>query len=160
MTSAGTRPGVTGTAPNLVRQTTHQTTSTKTCPTCCTAKPFEAFAIDRTRRGGRRSICAECRADYDCLTHYRRRCRAHGVDQVVKPFTRRQLIELKGDRCFYCADGAFEHIDHVIPVAAGGHHVIENVAPSCASCNGRKGQGPDLSKIRDYRLLNAIAGVS
>lgn len=42
--------------------------------------------------------------------------------------------------CFYCGiecAGKF-HVDHYIPLAAGGEHDIHNLRIACASCNQRK----------------------
>ena len=30
------------------------------------------------------------------------------------------------------------HRDHVVPVALGGPHIIENIVPACRSCNASK----------------------
>lgn len=64
------------------------------------------------------------------------RARKFGFGPVVESFTVAEMIEHwgNGERCIYC-DGPFEEMDHVIPVGLGGHHVISNVAPSCAPCN-------------------------
>lgn len=40
-------------------------------------------------------------------------------------------------RCFYCDDLATT-IDHAIPLARGGQHVIGNLLPACVSCNSQK----------------------
>jgi hypothetical protein len=153
MTSGGIRPASDGTDPNLVSRTDHQPTVTRTCTKCSIEQPVEAFAKDQSRPTGRRSICAECRADYDREADYRRRSRKHGHQPVVVPFTRRQVVELYGDRCIYCETGPFEHIDHVQPVAAGGHHTVENAVPSCAACNRRKRHDVDKLLIHVCRLL-------
>lgn len=66
---------------------------------------------------------------------YRVRCRQFGIESVVEDFTKADVIYTYGDRCFYCREGAFEHLDHDIPVSKGGPHTLENVRPSCADCN-------------------------
>lgn len=45
-----------------------------------------------------------------------------------------------GYACRYCgtADGPF-HLDHVIPVSAGGLSTLENLVTACVPCNLRKG---------------------
>jgi HNH endonuclease len=69
---------------------------------------------------------------------------------------RRQVIERAGNRCEYCGlaqtgqEAAF-HIDHVVPVTAGGSTNLENLALACVSCSLRKGarllaQDPDTSE--------------
>jgi hypothetical protein len=56
---------------------------------------------------------------------------------------RRLVIQRAVGRCEYCglsqeAQEATFHIDHVIPVAAGGQTVEENLALACVSCSLRK----------------------
>lgn len=69
---------------------------------------------------------------------YEWRARHYGFEPVAEAFDRDDLIGLYGDACVYCG-GAFEEIDHVIPVKAGGPHTLANVRPSCADCNRSKG---------------------
>lgn len=89
----------------------------------------------------------ECMAEYGARyraanphinreTGYVYRARKFGFEPVVESFTVAEMIAHwgNGERCIYC-DGPFEEMDHVIPVGLGGHHVISNVAPSCAPCN-------------------------
>lgn len=52
-----------------------------------------------------------------------------------------QLIEQYGSACFYCKrelEYADITLDHYIPRAAGGPDKIENLRPSCFSCNNAK----------------------
>jgi len=48
-------------------------------------------------------------------------------------------MDLYGNKCAYCPNGLFEHVEHVIPLAQGGTHWPANLRPSCAPCNYRKG---------------------
>lgn len=82
---------------------------------------------------------------------YRHRCREFGLIPVVEPFTRDDVVSRYGDTCYYCADGPFEHLDHHVPVAAGGAHTIENVRPACAPCNLRKRNSTDQELINSKR---------
>ncbi len=57
---------------------------------------------------------------------------------------RTPVIERSGGRCEYCrlsqiGQEATFHIDHVMPVSAGGESVIDNLALACVSCSLRKG---------------------
>jgi hypothetical protein len=131
MTTKEIRPGANGTDQMVCRTDTNPT-STRVCIKCSREKPLTAFAVDRSKRDGRRNVCAECRANYDSVADYRRRSRTHGHEPVVVPFTRTQLLERYGNRCFYCSTGLFETTDHVLCVAAGGHHTPDNVVPCCA----------------------------
>lgn len=66
------------------------------------------------------------------------RAKRCGVEPVVERFTRAEVIDTYGDRCAYCKVGGFEQLDHYVPVAAGGAHVLANVRPTCESCNHKK----------------------
>lgn len=44
---------------------------------------------------------------------------------------------LKRDPCSYCG-APCEHIDHIVPVDAGGMLTIDNITAACAACNLRK----------------------
>ena len=134
----------------MVCRTDTNPTSTRVCIKCSGEKPFTAFAVDRSKRDGRRNMCAECRADYDCERSYRSRCGEHGHVPVVEPFTRRQIVERYGDRCYYCQKGAFETVDHVLCVRVGGHHTLDNAVPCCFRCNRQKRWDIDELLIRRF----------
>ena len=56
---------------------------------------------------------------------------------------RRLVIQRATGRCEYCGlsqegQEATFHIDHVVPVVAGGQTVAENLALACVSCSLRK----------------------
>jgi len=56
---------------------------------------------------------------------------------------RRTVIQRAGDRCEYCClsqvgQAATFHIDHVIPIVAGGETQLDNLALACVSCSLRK----------------------
>ncbi|HEY9612077.1 HNH endonuclease signature motif containing protein, partial [Allocoleopsis sp.] len=56
---------------------------------------------------------------------------------------RRLVIQRAGERCEYCRlsqagqEAAF-HIDHIIPIVAGGATTADNLALACVSCSLRK----------------------
>jgi 5-methylcytosine-specific restriction endonuclease McrA len=67
-----------------------------------------------------------------------RRARMRGVQSVS--FTLEQLearIAAFGGLCWMCG-GAYEHLDHVKPVKAGGPHMLSNIRPACGPCNMSK----------------------
>ncbi|MCG5056772.1 MAG: HNH endonuclease [Limnoraphis sp. WC205] len=62
---------------------------------------------------------------------------------------RRLVIQRSKNRCEYCTISqigqvATFHIDHVIPVVAGGKTTVENLALACVSCSLRKGARQQL----------------
>jgi HNH endonuclease len=66
------------------------------------------------------------------------------LTSYIPTFLRRLVIRRARGRCEYCRlsqDGqeATFHIDHIIPVVAGGKTVAENLALACVSCSLRKG---------------------
>jgi 5-methylcytosine-specific restriction endonuclease McrA len=50
----------------------------------------------------------------------------------------RQLIEDYCYCCAYCGKKAKPTMDHIVPIAKGGTHSIENIVPACQSCNSSK----------------------
>lgn len=57
---------------------------------------------------------------------------------------RRLVIQRADNRCEYCrisqiGQVATFHIDHIVPVVAGGETTAENLALACVSCSLRKG---------------------
>jgi 5-methylcytosine-specific restriction endonuclease McrA len=49
--------------------------------------------------------------------------------------------ELPTGPCAYCG-GVADGWDHVVPLARGGSHTVDNLAPCCQPCNLRKGPRP------------------
>lgn len=71
---------------------------------------------------------------------YVQRARSYGLEPVSVRVSRAEIVAAYGDACTYCR-GPFEEIDHVVPVALGGAHVLANLRPSCTRCNRREGAG-------------------
>lgn len=72
----------------------------------------------------------------------RSRAKAHSRQRLgtLSPTQIRQQLERQRERCFYCRahlNGKY-HMDHVIPISAGGLTVPENMVASCPTCNLRK----------------------
>jgi 5-methylcytosine-specific restriction endonuclease McrA len=77
---------------------------------------------------------------------------------------KRLLVWLKTKgRCSYCgidllvaAEGKNTFcIDHLVPLSVGGRNNIENLAPSCRSCNSVKGT-KTLEEFRFYKWQKQI----
>jgi hypothetical protein len=135
------------------------------CRTCGKGKPLSEMAPDRYAKSGYRSQCRECRKIYDHrrgsdyrLEHreigwaksHRSRSRRYGLPLVTELVTSDQVIAQWGNWCYYC-EGQFEVVDHRIPVAAGGHHTVQNVVPCCSLCNQKKRWQSDERMIRAFR---------
>jgi 5-methylcytosine-specific restriction endonuclease McrA len=68
-----------------------------------------------------------------------RRARING-GAIVK-FTAAQLrarLSMYGGKCWMCGKPG-KQVDHVIPLAKGGPHVLANLRPACGKCNRIKG---------------------
>jgi len=59
-----------------------------------------------------------------------------------------ELLNQYNHKCFYCnievKKGINLHLDHKIPLSRNGEHSINNLAPSCKTCNLKKGTKTDL----------------
>lgn len=157
-------PGNTGNvvSPVIVREGVRG----RACVKCLDWKPLEKFARHATSAEGRRNICTKCegRAAYAnnrerCIAtvrKYRRdhpdRTRVHQVNAGARRRMRagphhgrhgltvddlRMLRVVYGDCCVYCGESAAT-IDHVVPLARGGEHVVGNLVPACSDCNRSK----------------------
>jgi 5-methylcytosine-specific restriction endonuclease McrA len=144
------------------------------------------MAPDSRATDGRRSVCKECRETYDreryrakrdrilgqqrgyrqtnrgvrWLADYQRRARRYGFDPVGEVVTPEAIIEHWGDRCFYNSEHPFEQADHFIAVAAGGHHVLDNLVPCCQRCNAKKRWEIDEAAIRLSRSTRVATAIS
>lgn len=63
--------------------------------------------------------------------------------RLMSPELRRMIMERDNYTCQICGkympDEVGLHIDHIIPVAAGGKSAASNLQVLCSKCNGRKG---------------------
>ena len=55
----------------------------------------------------------------------------------------RQVRERADYRCEYCQasewlTGQQHEVDHIFPIALGGHTILDNLALACSTCNGHK----------------------
>ena len=50
--------------------------------------------------------------------------------------------------CAYCMERHFEHLEHFIPIDAGGGTTVDNCVPACGRCNYSKGSDdPDSPQL-------------
>ena len=54
----------------------------------------------------------------------------------------RELVDCYDNRCVYCGFEKPLTVDHVDSISNGGLHHIDNILPSCQSCNSSKGTKP------------------
>ena len=89
------------------------------------------------------------------LASVRRRTKKHGLIHNLSEQEWLHILEYFGHRCAYCfqksppyhSRSGTHHklaMDHVVPVASGGHTVPDNIVPACQSCNASKSDLPLL----------------
>lgn len=63
------------------------------------------------------------------------------VEVITPDLLKEHWIEnnIDPEKCFYCEEGLYEHLEHCVPLSRGGTHTKDNLVPSCASCNLSKG---------------------
>ena len=69
---------------------------------------------------------------------HRRRARVKNAPGAFNADQIKQVVSLFGGKCAYCG-GAYEAIDHVVPLSRGGTNYIANIRPCCTTCNSSKG---------------------
>jgi len=72
---------------------------------------------------------------------------------------RRLVIQRADNRCEYCGISqigqvATFHIDHIVPVVAGGETIAENLALACVSCSLRKGARQSLEDSKTGEVVS------
>jgi hypothetical protein len=72
---------------------------------------------------------------------------------------RRLVVQQADNRCEYCGISqigqvATFHIDHVVPVVAGGETITENLALACVSCSLRKGARQVLEDSKTGEIVS------
>jgi hypothetical protein len=73
----------------------------------------------------------------------KRDARKHGVEATLTAAEWRETLVIFDGRCAYCLrTTARPQQDHVIAIARGGGHTMDNVVPACGPCNGRKRDHP------------------
>lgn len=80
---------------------------------------------------------------------------------MIPAFLRRFVIQRAGHRCEYCGISqagqvATFHIDHIIPVVAGGATSAENLALACVSCSLRKGAKQELKDLETGEVVSVF----
>lgn len=113
--------------------------------TCLCGLP--AFVRGECRNCYRRRVYVESGDEARLLA---RAYRARKRSAVTIPFTSEQLaqrVTYYGDRCWLCGTPEWTDIDHVKPLAKGGPHMLSNLRPACASCNGAKSDKWPLTAV-------------
>lgn len=86
----------------------------------------------------------ENRSQYQANQRVAQRCRRKRIKKVDDgTVTPSSIKEIWTGNCYICGDSILwddpeSHLDHVIPISAGGIHTISNVKWSCGTCNRKK----------------------
>ena len=114
------------------------------CAVC--GKPF---VIRPTARGLRKTCGGDCAAIHrDRLAAARKRNREHARRTTLSDITTQQEMEMRrrARRCAMCGVSLTskaglpnsKHLDHIVPLGAGGTHTHGNVRITCRTCNLRR----------------------
>ena len=91
-------------------------------------------------------ICNRCRGKYKderqrVDAHLRRARQANELATLTLPEWI-QILDIHNYRCAYCFDGAYQVLEHRIPIGQGNPHkggtTAINCVPACRSCNAAK----------------------
>lgn len=66
--------------------------------------------------------------------------------------------KLEDEKCKYCGDNRGEvafHVDHIIPLSAGGSDTKENKQEICWRCNAAKGHMPEEALIEWIKRIKS-----
>ena len=81
------------------------------------------------------------------LNNEKRRAREKGATGTITAKEWGALLERYGHKCLRCGQAGVKlTLDHVLPLAMGGNHTINNAQCLCSTCNSIKG-----AKHIDYR---------
>lgn len=59
-------------------------------------------------------------------------------DQVITAQQWQGILDYFNQRCAYCGEEGALDLEHIVSISVGGRHVVENIVPSCRSCNQSK----------------------
>lgn len=84
------------------------------------------------------------------------------MSKSISPFKRVKVYAKTNGHCAYCGDNLCEEdfaVDHVYPRSLGGSNHIDNLMPSCHSCNASKGT-KTLDHYRMYLTAKNVTGAA
>lgn len=96
-------------------------------------------ALDRVDRSIGRRIADYPKTTLGRLELHAERARSRGRRATLTEREWRAIVDAFGARCAYCGSKPnVLVVEHVAPLARGGHHEAWNVLPSCRHCNIEK----------------------
>lgn len=97
---------------------------------------------ERDKANRKAAMAAWRRANPEVVQFHRLKRRALIAKASTVPFTVEQLaarLSMWGGHCWLCGAPGADSVDHVIPIIAGGPHILANLRPAHRSCNSSKG---------------------
>ena len=97
--------------------------------------------------------CADCKTEQESRERQRvqtqnYRAAQAGLEATLTLEDWLQTIADFNGRCAYCLERRFEHLEHFVPIDAGGGTTLENCVPACGKCNYSKGaDDPDSPQL-------------
>jgi len=79
-----------------------------------------------------------CRRDEKKNYKHRRRALLRGQEAKATPKQIREAMVKAKKKCYYCGQKSKLTIDHVVPLASGGSHTLDNIVFACHGCNSEK----------------------
>lgn len=74
------------------------------------------------------------------LNNEKRRARERGADGTITAKEWKDLLDRYDYKCLCCGKTGIKlTLDHIMPLAMGGNHTIDNAQCLCSSCNSKKG---------------------
>ena len=108
------------------------------CPRCGNTGPTAVFVFEGLHHHAE-GRCGHCLNQH---LGWMRKPGNAGKRQGLAPGLRFSILQAAGFRCAYCgrhrdqlAAGEFLHVDHRVPVAAGGKGDRRNLVCACSACN-------------------------
>ena len=89
----------------------------------------------------------------DALKCAKRRSAINNTPNLLTAEQFAQLRKAAKGRCYYCKTKATLTLDHVVPLARGGHHSADNVVFACKPCNSSKWARDPVDFGRRFGLL-------
>jgi 5-methylcytosine-specific restriction endonuclease McrA len=85
---------------------------------------------------------------------HRRRAILRGQEVKATPKEIREAKDKARGICYYCR-GKFGNltIDHIVPIASGGGHTLDNIVFACHACNSKKRDLPANQFGEKFGLL-------
>jgi 5-methylcytosine-specific restriction endonuclease McrA len=88
------------------------------------------------------------------------------VERITPAQIRLRFAQFDNSCAYCCKSGCDLHIEHLMPIAAGGPHTMDNILPSCSECNFSKSHRPPLkwyseqpffSRVRWQRIVEVLS---